>query len=423
MTTIFSLYASGYKISLRNILTGQLPVQKTGILVVDSLPKGADISLNRQFRGLFFDSEIFKNKKLKTPSKIKGLLPGDYILSLDLDGYWPWQQKVSIYPGISSYVENIVLFKRNLPVIFLESLIQNISLDPSGQKIILEEEKSLVDLNTGQKIDLGGSVEKINFLDSKRIILDDYLLFDYSKNKYIDLFDGQTNISRVKLKGDYLFYLQAGLKSINLFNQKNDEIFSLPDLIDYDFYNGYYFLLTENNNGVFLKIYSYRQKEFIREFSLPSGGDYEIISQGSSSSFVYIYDKKFKNIYIANTLSKFNNFWAVINNVNGFSFVNRNNFVYFSDFEIYAFDVSLSESFLISRFDNKIKNLIWHPKNYIIYSNDKDIAILDLQHDGNSFNLVTLDEISNMVLDKMGSIIYFTGKINDQTGLYKLFIR
>ena len=74
LTTIFSLYASGYRLSVDSLLKGQVPVQKTGILVLDSTPKGAKVVLERQFRGLFFDNNVLKNKVIKTPYKIKNLL-------------------------------------------------------------------------------------------------------------------------------------------------------------------------------------------------------------------------------------------------------------------------------------------------------------------------------------------------------------
>lgn len=424
MTILFSLYASGYRISLLNIIKGKSLIQKTGILAIDSSPKGAEISLINESKGLFSSDNILKNKKIKTPYKIKNIIPGNYNLALNLDGYWPWQQKITIYPGQTTYIEDVFLFKRNLPVNFLSSPVQNVCLDSLGQKIILKNDNSLIDLKSEQNVNLGEGINNINFLDSKKILINNSLIFDYSKNKYFNIYEEDLNESnKIKLKGNSVFYLKNGLKSYDLFSKKIENIFSLKGLIDYDFYNNFYFLIVSENDNIFLKIYSYRDRSFIKNISLPSSGDYEILSISGSSSFVYIYDKNFKTIYVINTSSKFNNYWAIINNVKGFDFIDSNNFVYFSDFEIYIFNSLLSESFLIGRYDLEIKSLVWHPKNYIVYSTYKDIVILDLKYNKYAINLISLEKVSNLVLDKSRSILYFTGKIGNQEGLYKFFIQ
>ena len=423
LTTVFSLYASGYKISFYSIVKGQALIQKTGILAVDSLPKGADVFITRQSKGLFFDDEINKNKKIKTPYKIKNLLPGEYMLTLDLDGYWSWQQKFYINPGQSTYMEDIVLFKKDLPVSFFNSIAQDIRFNPGAQKIILDNEKRLIDLKSGQEIYLGEGIASLNFLDSKRALLNDSLIFDHSKNKYIDISSlGGKNLIQPKIKGDNLFYISEGLQKYNLSSEKKETIFSLENIIEYDFYNGFYFLIIKENNKASFKIYSYKDKELIREIDLPASEKYQIINPGTSA-FVYVYNEDFKNFYIINTSSKFSSPWSVVNDVNGFNFVDANNFVYFSDFEIYSFNSVLAEKFLLGRFEESIKSLIWHPKNYVIYSTEKDIIILDLKYDKYFIKIVSLESVSNIVLDKSNSVLYFSGKREGQEGLFRLFVQ
>lgn len=424
LTTFFSLYASGYKISLIDIINGKGLIQKTGILAVDSVPRGARVYLTRQIRGILFDNEVVKNKNIRTPYKIKNLLPGEYILQFDLEGYWPWQQKVNVFPGQSTYFEDVVLFKRNLPTIFFSSNLQKISLDSSEQKIILEKDNKLIDLKSATNIDLGENIESIEVLNGPNILLNNSLIFDYAKNKYFDFTsDKYKGTGNLKIKNGQLFYLQDGLNSYNFSSDKVSQIFSDPNILDYDFYNGFYFLIIKENNLITLKIYSYRNKELIRDIVLPGSDNLEIIDIKNNSSFVYVYDRDFSNIYVINTTSRFNSLWSTINEVKGWSFIDSNNFVYFSDFEIYIFNSFLAEKFLVGRFDSQIKSLVWHPKNYIIYSTLKDIIILDMKYDKYSIKLVSLEEVSNLVLDKMGSVLYFSGKIGNQTGLYKLFIQ
>jgi hypothetical protein len=423
LTTVFSLYASGYKISFYSIIKGQALIQKTGILAVDSLPKGADVFITRQSKGLFFDDEINKNKKIKTPYKIKNLLPGEYILTLSLDGYWPWQQKFYIYPGQSTYMEDIILFKDDLPVNFFNSTIQDIKFNSGAQKIILNNEKKLLDLKSGQEIYLGEKINDLSFLDSKRVLLNNSLIFDYLKNKYIDLSSlSENNLVQPKIKGDNLFYINNGLQKYSLFLERKETIFSLENIIDYDFYNGFYFLIIKEENKVSFKTYSYRDKELIKEIDLPLSDKYQIINPGASA-FVYIYNEDFRNFYIINVSSKFNSYWSVVNNVDGFDFIDANNFIYFSDFEIYSFNSILAEKFLLGRFEEPIKSLIWHPKNYVIYSTNKDIVILDLKYDKYFIKIVSLESVANIVFDKSNSVLYFSGEKEGQSGLFRLFIQ
>lgn len=424
MTSFFSLYAVGYRLSFSNILKGGALIQQTGILVLDSKPKGAEIFLWRQFRGLLFDDNVLRNKQLKTPYKIKNLLPGEYVLNLELEGYWNWQQKINIYPGQSSYVENVVLFKRSLPTRFIESSTQKIYLCPLDKKIFLDNDKRMIDLKTEQEVYLGKNISDVDFLGSGLVLLDNSLVFNYLRNDYIDLQKNNfSKESKVKIRSGTLFYLQDGLRSYNIKSEKEDILFLFDNIVDFEISNSFYFLVLKDYKNFSFQVYSQRQKSLTRSIDLPVSDGYEILLVDNSSGFVYIYDHEFKKMYVINLSFRFDNVWKVIDNVYGFNFVDGSNFVYHSSNEIYMFNSVLAEKFLISRFNDEIKSLAWHPKNYIIYSTDKDVFILDLRYNNQVINLVSLERVSNLALDRLGSILYFTGKIGNREGLYKLFIQ
>ncbi len=424
LTAIFSLSASGYKVSLTALLNGKSFIQKTGILAVDSTPGGAKISIVKEFNSIFSDEEVLENKKITTPYKIRNLLPGDYNLSFELEGYWPWQQRVSIYSGQTTYIEDVVLFRKNLPVIFFNSGVQDIAIDSYGQNIALETDNKAINLNTDQEIDLTTDVYSLNFLGNKKILVNGDSIFDYSKNKYISLGDIDLgNSQKVKIKNGDLYYLNNGLHSYDFLTKKDEYIFNDKRIVDYDFYNNNYYYIFSGLESYSFKVYSYRQKQLIQEISLPISGDYEILEQTGSSNFVYIYDHKFKTLYIFSLLSKFNSYWAVLNNIDNINFIDNNNFIYSSGMEIYSYNSILAEEFLIGRFESQITGLLWHPKNYLIYSTEHDIVILDLKYNKYSIKLVSLDKVGNLALDKLGSVLYFTGKVGNQEGVYKLLIQ
>jgi len=425
LTTIFSLYASGYRLSWDSVLRGKLPVQKTGILVLDSNPKGATISLERQFRGLFFDSNILKNKVIKTPYKIKNLLPGEYILRLESDGCWPFEQKINIHPGQSTYLEDIVLFKKNLPILFYPSSLQNISIDSSYQKILLNNDKILFDLKDEKAIDLMDDTKTAEFVGDRKILLNSTVIFDYNKKKYLDWPEEEkANFSMAKIIDKNLYYLKNNkeLKTYGFADNDPELIFSEDDIIDYNFYNNFYYLVQKKADTCLLKIY-YKNKTLYKEFSLPASDSYQILPISGSSAFVYIYDKNFESIYVINTASRLNSIWATINNVKGFNFINNNSLVYFTDFEIFIFNTISAEKNLLSRLENKITGVVWHPKGYVIYSTDQNITIFDLKYEKNSINLISLNAVSNLAMDRLGGVLYFSGKIGNQEGLFKLLIK
>lgn len=424
MTIFFSLSASGYKVSVTGLLSGQDLIQKTGILAIDSKPRGAEISLSRQSRDLIFDNEIKRNKKILSPSKIRGLLPGTYLLSLELDGYWPWQQKFQIYPGQSTYMEDIVLFKKEEAFNFFKTTAQNFELNTRSQKIILKDDFKVIDLKTGQEVFSDPNLKDLDFLDGRRLLLNNSLIFDEARKNYQDLsFLATNSLSKLKIRANNLFYLQdSGLFKYHLSSKQQDNVFLIKNIIDYEFYNGFYFLIISEEQQSFLRIYSYKNKELLKEIELPFSLDYEIINPGASD-FVYIYNPQFKSVHIVKTSSHFNSFWAVLDNVSGLDLVDANNLIYHSDSEIYSFNTVLAEKFLISRFETEIKNLLWHPKNYLIFSTDKDIKILDLRYNKSLLTISSLDEVLDLALDKSNNILYFSGSQGQLSGLFSILIQ
>lgn len=424
LTTIFSLSASGYRISLSALMSGKSFIQKTGTLAVNSNPGGAKITLINQYSNFFSEEEILKNKNIFTPYKIKSLLPGNYLLSFELDGYWPWQQKVSVYSEQTTYVEDVVLFKKSSPIIFFNSEVQNINIDSYGKSIALQKTNQVVNLSNSQEIILSDDTYNVSFLGDKKILVNGNSIFDYSREKYLSVDNLDLgNSKKIKIIDGNLYYLNNGLHSYNFFTKKEEYVLNDKRLIEYDLYNnGYCYIFSDVDNYI-LKAYSYWQKEPISVTTLPSNGEYEILSSFAPTNFIYVYDHNFKTLYIINLASKFSSYWAVLNNVENINFIDNGNFVYSSGFEIYSYNSILAEEFLIGRFNSIISGLVWHPKNYLIYSTENDIVILDLKHNNYSIKLVTLDKVGNLVLDKLGSVLYFTGSIDNQSGVYKLLIQ
>lgn len=85
------LYTAGYRLNVRN---GQLV--QTGILSVDSAPRGARVTVDGNAAGV-------------TPSLAKDLLPGPHRLTLIKDGYLPWEKTLSVASQQTTFVNPAVL--------------------------------------------------------------------------------------------------------------------------------------------------------------------------------------------------------------------------------------------------------------------------------------------------------------------------
>ena len=92
MTAVVLLLARGYTFDL----TGGL--QKTGLIVLDSNPKNAYITVN------------VRVDPKRTRATLK-LPPGTYDLKIDLPGVHPWQQQIKLEPGRAELEEHILLFR------------------------------------------------------------------------------------------------------------------------------------------------------------------------------------------------------------------------------------------------------------------------------------------------------------------------
>ncbi|MCK4553780.1 hypothetical protein KAU19_02360 [Candidatus Parcubacteria bacterium] len=429
-------YAAGYKFSLSGI-----KFQRTGTFIFDTKPKGAKIFINGQPQQTFFKKYYSQEKSfIKTPAKIKNLLPGEYNIKFELDSYWPWQKKLTIYPGTSTYAEDIYLFKKNLPILLLPDKINNSQLSPDKNKLTILINKQITILNLTNE-----EQTKLPFINrlstttyswspsSKKILLNKSIINikngKESRTLGIDLTDYVKNeINNLKwdfYSDDKLYYNDKNnIYSFSLSTKSKKIILQYPPTNNYLIKDNNIYLIEQLGNTNNLNIFNLDSGELVRKINLPGSDNYYFINP--THSLLNLYDQDHKILYLINPLSLFYSpVQETINNIQYTYWVNNNKLLYANDFEVWLFDLEHNQKTLLTRISQGITGIIWHPSNnYIIYSTDITINTIELdeREKHNITEIIKLDKIAFPVLNQKGDTLYFYAKIGNQEGLYKLAI-
>ncbi len=431
---LICLYASGYK------LKSGYKIQKTGILILDSKPAGANIFLNGKPQQLFLEKYFFQKKSyITTPAKIKSLLPGDYDIRLELNGYWPWQKKLSIKPGKTTFAEDIFLFKDTLPLLKINGAFNNLSLSPNEKYFILQDnnnttlfnltndEKEIYRISTSTILKSESDSAAYSWSpDSQRVIADN-LLFN------INNWENPIFLSEL---------LGPSVKNYKWFNSDNRLYYSNNDEIDY------YDFSTDSHSSIIKSqlfsdylvkdnlIYLVKSAERTTElniFNLNNNLMGKINLPDATYTFLHpnhelinLYDLNNQILYIIDPFADFMPLRESLSNVKKTFWVNNEKLLYANNFEIWLLDLNNLNKKLLTRISNNIESIFWHPSNnYIIYATNKNINILELddREKYNIIKLVELDSIKDVYMDKAGKNLYFYAKIGNQEGLYQLSIQ
>lgn len=115
------LYGWGYRYDLKNKTFIQ-----TGAIYLKSLPRKAKIWL----AGV---------EKKKTPLIIDGLLPKEYKVLVELEGFHPWQKTLEVKPILVTEAKNILLIPKNPKIVSLENKseieVKEFILSPDKEKL------------------------------------------------------------------------------------------------------------------------------------------------------------------------------------------------------------------------------------------------------------------------------------------------
>ncbi|MBU0649227.1 PEGA domain-containing protein [Patescibacteria group bacterium] len=425
-------YTLGYRY---NFSTRQ--IQKTGVLLLNSFPKDAQIFLNR------------KDTEKETPAVIKKLLPKEYDVEIKKTGYRTWSKKLTVQSGETTFAESIILFSESPPAPVIERAIIEASFSPDKNSVVYAvEEASWNEIWLGspkeKKFTLIDRRETTKFINvgfawapgSERVYLKiqtpnglEHLIYNISKNQLQnldELFSKDITGFKWSTSSDYVFYAKEGKKltSYNLLTGQRK--FLLNNVEEFFVRGDKIYLLTNNQQEVIIEQFNaldlaaapsilyrlplgnYAFQESSYPYLLLKSDDDQILLFDMSSPFIEpILQKPAKDFawFMADDGSK--------------------KLLYFQDFEIWVYDLTTKNNELITRFGEPIKQIAWHKNgNYVFCMFETNMSAIELDSRGGRsiFTLFPADSLINFTPDYNAKTIYFIGTLDGQVGLYQYLL-
>lgn len=441
MAPILIFYASGYRLDIK-----REKVIRTGTLMLDGKDiKKANLYINNKLHEEPFTDKIY----------IYNLLPGDYQVRLEKEGYFPWEKKVSIYSNLTTFAKDIVLFKKELPLQIIDDQVIALSFSPDFQKIVyLINTDSFWELyqynpNTKENFFLarfspGRQAALAITTSSKKVLLNidnRYSIFDIENQKNGPNLAEIINFIPKKIKWDmqsdnllYASYKNA-IYTIDIFGKKSEKIFELKDSsINPEFYiegKDIFYIQQEKEKNVLYK-YNLNFSTNKKILELSKSSNYQFIQ--STNNYIGLIDSDAQKLHLIkkiNTDSEVNiNTDDPVKEFNAKAAVwdkTEKQILIYNDFEAYIYNPATGEENIINRYGQTIEKALWYPNlSYIVIQFNDSLQIIDLQISNGTHaitELIKANKILDFYLDEEGRNIYFNGKIDKLEGLYKLKLK
>lgn len=422
LAPLIIFYTAGYRYNFK-----QKRISKTGAVLVSSDPASASIFLNERQR-----QEI-------TPARLFNLTPGEYNLRVVKASYYPWEKKISVKSGEVTFASNLTLFKQSDSEAIASGQVISFILDHQEKNLFYfkKTEDNLYefwrhDETQGETLIWRGSFSETPHLLSW-IGKNDNLLLIKGKDFYLlDLRASQPSLKNLtdltqkkwdKMEASSVYELIFGQSGQNLYsvNPSNGTADLLASKI-IDFYapnSKIFYLEQDGKGGILMSSERFGEKEIARfthpKYAfLPSPLPWLILKDG---------DKNNLTVFLENTPDK--QYTADGNSACWYAGQDPS-FLSYSNFEVWQNFPLTNERTLVSRTSDKIENIFCHPSNSAFLTNaanELKIIELDTRDKQNIISLTDQEQINQIILDKKGENIYFSGTKNQSPGLWKIQIR
>lgn len=431
---IITLYATGYSYSFK-----KNKIEKTGIIFIESEPKDAEVFINGEY-------------KKNTPAKFRRVLPDVYEVTVSKEGYHSWKKELRVESNLTTFANDIVLFKNTLPINIVEGEINIFTLSPDRTKLVYSvvkkatEEVRLLNLKNGddfliEEINLSSYNDLVaqswssqNHLLLNKIIGDfnNYLVVETGNLSIIDIFDiTRNNFAQVKWGDDGNLYglRRAVLHQVNLTDKTDSTVLS-ANITDFQIKNGDIIFIEKVANESILNKTSLQIADQSQvKIKLPSPSDFYF--HNSAPGFISLIDERNQDLFILRDRIFENKDIAssivLQDKAKKISWSDdRRHILFYNDFEISVFNAVSGNKNLITRYGNQINQAFWYKnESYIIYQIEDLIKVIESsgQKPKNDIILTKLPEVEKIAIDNSGKNIYIAGSAGTQSGIFRLGIQ
>lgn len=417
ITTLVISYANGYSISWTS---GRLI--KTGTFVFKTEPADARIYLNGQLQT---ESLRFgKKRDIVTPTKIKNLLPGDYSVRFELAGYHPWEKKLTINSGESTYAETVKLFSQSKPLAIEAGGAKNLRYNPVKNILSWQSENkvNIFDIrNNKQKLEIVGRPINYTLQENAEHVLvdgnvypDDVAVPIFSVEKLIGV--GVKNIQFVQRQDKIAFSFQGKIEAIDLTSQKISTLYtsSSSEVIDFNAHDNRLEILSASSSRYFWDFY--RNGESVRSLELPVG---RYRFEAINSEWLALYDTDRELVYLVQA----NSDDAPIKTVKQckkIAHIRSADFLCTNEYEIFTYNSDNLSSTLLDRLSEPVMAAYWHKtNNYVVYLTKSAVYSLELdQRDFRNKTKIMDIMVDDSVYDQDTGHLYISGQYEDQKGIF-----
>ncbi|MFA5753843.1 MAG: PEGA domain-containing protein [Patescibacteria group bacterium] len=428
-TVIISLYASGYKFNLSWPPKFNRLLLKTGMLIVDSNPSGADIYLND--RQVTSHSILpWEKKHLTTAAKVKNILPGEYSLRIEREGYWPFKKKINIYSGQTTFAENINLFRSDLPFLVSPAAAGPLELSGSKKYLYVGGNQKIITLKDGAEKTIQAELSTIRngsvgqwLKNSDRLLLDGWLI-ETGKNNPVN-YRAVIGLDAINWhyeeNSNRLYYQHKdSLSYFDIDDKTGQLVLSADQIIDYYPLGDNIFLIIKQDKKIFLRRYELATGQITSLAALPTAGAYHFTADQYGR--LELYDQTNRTLYLINPQALSENLSKIADAIS-WQWLDENTILYNNSWEIHSFDLKTNNVSLITRVAEEITKIIWHQdKNYLVFATDKTLNTIDREN-GTITVIFKTEKILSPVLDEKGDSLYFWAKIGQQEGVYRIMLQ
>lgn len=408
------LYTQGYRYNFNNNR-----VQRTGILIVSSVPRRADIYLNNE-----------KYVASQTPTKIERLLAGDYEIRLEKAGYHSWRKRLPINQNGSTFAEKVYLWKVATPELLSTSTASWNTPLRGAYAIFNTPTSTLLDANR----------DRLTPLDTTTNLpmQTSWAVTDWSPNNRLALLATITpakqhryalvNLDRGTVEPQSWTYervrwntnsdsrlvgkINRTITQIDIAtNQTATVATTTPTSTD--------FLIVDNT--VYTRdarnLYRHRNMQIETIGELQCATCTLVDSRGSR---LFMLDSERQQLEIVNLDDRRQ---SRVVTARGVDWLSNDVLLYYNDWELWIYDLNKKEPELITRLSQPITAARWHPAGrHIIFASGGVIKVIELDNREfrNITDLAQFTAVSGLIVNAEGTALYANAASSTAWGVHKL---